>query len=77
MKWTKKLEQYSTSYRLTARYKKNKLKVIYNSYYKHFYFLVDMPNDKTYNSAWDNLSYHTEQEAIDACIAYIDNKPLA
>lgn len=69
MRWTRKNECYSRSYRLKGRKNGYKAEVVYSEIYQYYYFYVTK-GEKRYNSLWDRKPYATEKECKEACEEY-------
>ena len=47
--------------------------VHWNDYHKYWYFSAVLPNGKSYNSLWDELSYQSQGECEDAAEKHCDS----
>lgn len=70
MKWIKKSEEHSRSYRLYGRKNNNIMIIEYNSYYNYFNFIILKKNKIYYDSLWDNNHYNSEDKCKEACEKY-------
>jgi len=74
MKWSKEHKTlFENAWYKTARSKKRKLKICFTGTGDSFYyFLVNFPNGKTFNSLWEELRYDTEEDCLKGLLTFLE-----
>ena len=57
-----------------GKYKKFECRINYSSNYNSWYYCIDSKDERDirHNSLWNNESFKTQEECVNACQKYID-----